>query len=149
MALKSANPDLKVILSVGGWSHGTDKFSLAAQQANTFAQNALQFINDHNLDGIDIDWEYPSGADIDRYPLFIETIRAAFPTNLLVTAAVGAAPFRREASYPETERICNALDMIHLMTYDFHGGWETTIGHHSPWITDGNHPNDPNSRLTT
>jgi len=34
------------------------------------------------------------------------------------------------------------------MTYDFHGGWETVIGHHSPWTSDGTHPGDKHNQLT-
>lgn len=34
------------------------------------------------------------------------------------------------------------------MTYDFHGDWESVIGHHSPWVSDGKHPQDPNNQLT-
>ena len=34
------------------------------------------------------------------------------------------------------------------MTYDFHGGWEDVIGHHSPFTSDGRHPNDPDNQLT-
>lgn len=34
------------------------------------------------------------------------------------------------------------------MTYDFHGGWEDVIGHHSPFTSDGRHPNDPDNKLT-
>ena len=49
-------------------------------------------------------------------------------------------------SYPATQRICEALDLIHIMTYDFHGGWEKTIDHHSPFVTDGKNSenSDPN-----
>lgn len=62
MALKSANPKLKVYLSVGGWTHGTWGFSIAARDDTSrrvFATNALNFIQTHKFDGIDIDWEYP------------------------------------------------------------------------------------------
>ena len=151
MGLKSQNPDLKLILSVGGWTHGTATFSLAATNTatmQTFASNALVFINNNNLDGIDIDWEYPDGADVAKYPEFLEILRSTFPSNLMVTAAMGAYPSRRESSYTDTARICAALDYVHLMTYDMHGGWESVIGHHSPWVTDGTHPNDPNQVMT-
>lgn len=62
MAKKVENPDLKVVLSIGGWTHGTGGFALAsasAQSRQTFAENALKFITDNRFDGIDIDWEYP------------------------------------------------------------------------------------------
>ena len=36
--------------------------------------------------------------------------------------------------------------MIHIMTYDFHGGWEKVMDHHAAFITDGTHP--LNSDLT-
>ena len=68
--------------------------------------------------------------------------------NLEVTAAMGAPPQRILDSYPETREICETLDMIHLMTYDFHGGWEDVIGHHSAWTSDGKHPQDPENDLT-
>lgn len=53
-----------------------------------------------------------------------------------------------DESYPDTKTICDTLDLIHLMTYDFHGGWEDVIGHHSPFTSDGRHPNDPDNLLT-
>ena len=36
----------------------------------TFATSALTFITNNNFDGIDIDWEYPEGADVAKYPEF-------------------------------------------------------------------------------
>ena len=58
IALKQKNNKLKVVLSVGGWTHGTGGFSLAASSSQSrmiFANNALQFITKFNFDGIDID----------------------------------------------------------------------------------------------
>lgn len=155
-AMKEQNPDLKVLLSVGGWTHGTGGFGPAARTSNTrrvFAKNALAFIVEYDFDGIDIDWEYPAftghptkpgtQADVTNYVALLEELKNRFqPAGLLVTAAVGAPPSRVDTSYPDTARICEALDMVHLMTYDMHGGWESVIGHHSPFTSDGNHPND-------
>ena len=151
LAKKNENPTLKVILSIGGWTHGTQKFSLAAASSTsrqTFATNALQFITSYGFDGLDIDWEHPKGQDVAKFPLFLETLRDTFPDNLLLTAAMVAPPYQLAAAYPQTARICNALNYVHLMTYDFHGGWESVIGHNSPWTSDGSHPNDPASSFT-
>ena len=66
MRKKNENPNLKVCRSVGGWTHGTGGFSAASKDEasrKTFAQNSLQFIQQHGFDGIDIDWEYPGYAD--------------------------------------------------------------------------------------
>jgi chitinase len=154
--LKHQNNKLKVLLSIGGWTHGTGGFSKAAETVasrTNFASNALSFIQEHNFDGIDVDWEYPGFQggpkpghpdDVENHVLLLEELNRVFkPAGLMVTAAFGAPPSRVDESYPETERICNALDMVNLMTYDFHGGWENVIGHHSPFTSDGNHPNDP------
>lgn len=61
-----AMPDVKKIVSLGGWAFSTEPGTLnilreAAQPANrnTFKNNLIAFMNEHNLDGIDLDWEYP------------------------------------------------------------------------------------------
>ena len=62
MSLKNSNPSLKVYLSIGGWTHGTGAFSIAASSdynRRLFAANSLEFIKNNKFDGIDIDWEYP------------------------------------------------------------------------------------------
>ena len=162
MAKRRENPDLKVMLSVGGWTHGTGPFALAAAtdaSRRTFAQNSLQFIRDNDFDGIDIDWEYPgytghptkkgTPADVENYVEFLKVLKDVYSKGgKLLTAAMGATPPRLDESYPDTKTICDTLDLIHLMTYDFHGGWEDVIGHHAAYTSDGRHPNDPDSLLT-
>ncbi len=58
--LRSINPKLKFVLSVGDWSAGG--FSEAASTAEgrrLFAETAAEVVGTYQLDGIDIDWEYP------------------------------------------------------------------------------------------
>ena len=59
-ALRKQNPDLKVLLSVGGW--GARGFSGAAASKETrkvFIQSAQEIVEKYGLDGIDLDWEFP------------------------------------------------------------------------------------------
>ena len=70
IALKDQNPSLIILLSVGGWIHGTSGFTLAAKNPTIFARNALRFIQQHNFDGIDLDWEYPGYIDHPLKPGF-------------------------------------------------------------------------------
>lgn len=58
--LKSRNPKLKVLLSIGGWGRGN--FSPMAKdetKRKAFAKACRTFCDKYNLDGIDIDWEFP------------------------------------------------------------------------------------------
>ncbi|GJM82552.1 hypothetical protein HMSSN139_50480 [Paenibacillus sp. HMSSN-139] len=59
--LKQANPHLKTIISVGGWTWSNRFSDVAASQVTreTFANSAVDFLRKFNFDGIDLDWEYP------------------------------------------------------------------------------------------
>jgi chitinase len=59
--LKTENPDLKIIISIGGWSW-SENFSdavLTESSRKKFATTGVAIVEQYNLDGIDIDWEYP------------------------------------------------------------------------------------------
>jgi chitinase len=82
MNLRQKNPNLKILISIGGWFAKSTPFNriLAnANSRNTFIQNALNFIAHHKFDGIDLQWEYPgsieSGASADSKQKFTSLVK--------------------------------------------------------------------------
>lgn len=122
-SLKEVNPDLKVMLSVGGW--GSGRFSeMAADEKNrlAFAQDCLKAVEEYGLDGIDIDWEYPtsSAAGISSSPddrvnfnLLMKDLRQVLGNDRLLTLASSAY-----AEYIDFNGCIEYLDFVNIMTYD-------------------------------
>ncbi|CAF0724867.1 unnamed protein product [Didymodactylos carnosus] len=141
MALKKQNPSLKVLLGVGGWNHGSGKFSDMVQNTtsrNTFVRTAVIYLQMHKFDGLDLDWEYPGSRDGSRptdkvfYTTLLQELKRAFqPYGLLLSAALAAGKSTIDAGY-EISNVCNLLDLVNIMAYDLHGSWETKTGINSP-----------------
>ena len=122
-ALKKTNPNLKIALSVGGW--GAGNFSEMAADENhrkKFCQNCLTAVKKYNLDGIDLDWEYPTSSsagisaspnDKDNFTLLVKDLRAALGSDRLVTMASSAS-----AKYVNFRDFIDYMNFVNLMTYD-------------------------------
>ena len=71
--LRQANPDLRILVSVGGWtwSKGFSDMALTAEGRRRFCESAVAYVRRHDLDGVDVDWEYPGlpgdGDDSGRH----------------------------------------------------------------------------------
>nr|XP_023020321.1 acidic mammalian chitinase-like [Leptinotarsa decemlineata] len=140
--LKKYNPQLKVLVSMGGWNEGSGNYSNVAKDPvlrKTLARNVLEFVQSKSFDGFDLDWEYPgsrngSHPDIDKenfIALLTEISDLLKPRGLLFTAAVAGGIERINLGY-DIPRLNNLLDMINVMVYDFHGHFEPFVGHGSP-----------------
>ncbi|CAH1365909.1 unnamed protein product [Tenebrio molitor] len=137
--LKAKNPNLKLILSVGGWAEGSTPFSNVAADADkkaNMADSTLWYLQTYNFDGVDIDWEYPGkrGGTPDDQENFIDmlwVLRNKFDENggYLLTTAVCSDP---DCGDYNIEAISKVVDYINLMTYDFHGEGEAKTGQNSP-----------------
>ena len=105
IALKDKNPDLKVMLAIGGWNEGVKKYSKMAstpENRSNFVQSVRKFLTHHNFDGLDMDWEYPgdterggSWSDKENYVLLLEELREAFNENGWLLSAAVPAPKSR------------------------------------------------------
>jgi chitinase len=147
--LRAKHPHLKVMLSVGGW--GADNFSDAAltdESRRKFAETAVQLLREHELDGLDVDWEYPGQPgpgikfrpeDKQNFTLMLGELRRQFDAasrqrwpdggdQYLLTIASAAG---RYFEHTEMDRLHEHLDWINIMTYDMYGQGSRTTGHHT------------------
>lgn len=98
VALKNKNPNLKVMISLGGWNDsndGTGKYSRllsSSTNINTFVSSVVTFLQTYKFDGLDIDYEYPTSTDKTGYKNLIIALKTAFkPYGFLLSAAVSAS----------------------------------------------------------
>lgn len=61
--LRKKSPRLKVLLSIGGWdSDGFCYMARTKEGRREFIESCVELVKDYQLDGIDIDWEYPTNG---------------------------------------------------------------------------------------
>ncbi len=109
--------DVQVLISVGGWGWEREFEALAADPDSraAFIENLQAFVAEYNLDGVDMDWEYPlPGESAQNFLLLSQELRVAFPDKLLTTAVVSYGA-NGEGMLPETFQL---YDTINVMTYD-------------------------------
>jgi chitinase len=138
--IKQANPGLKTMIAVGGWTHNDPgplqkRFSdLAADPSarKAFAITAVNFLRNFGFDGLDLDWEYPGAIDRGgtqedkaHYVLLVEEIRKAFdaaPENFELSMAVPMSSYYLQGF--DLPALAQHVHWFNLMAYDFHGHWD-------------------------
>jgi chitinase len=162
-SLKVSKPDLKVLVSVGGWtwSGGFSDAALTEESRAKFARSCAAFVKKYQLDGIDLDWEYPNqpGAgnihrpeDVQNFTLMLKAVREELDlmakkegkgNHYLLAIATGAD----EAYVVNTQlgELHKYIDFLNIMTYDFYNGWHNVNGHHSNYLSSAQPEMDKNS----
>ena len=136
--------DVKVLIAVGGWGWDKEFETLAADPAirTNLAKRLAAFCATYQLDGVDIDWEYPNaGASSAHFAALAIAIRSALPAEALVTAAVLADA--TDAEGISTDAVGH-LDFINLMAYDGprsdHSSFPMAERSIASWLARGIHP---------
>ncbi|MFZ9218444.1 MAG: glycosyl hydrolase family 18 protein [Candidatus Limnocylindrus sp.] len=136
---------VKVLIAVGGWGWDKEFETLAADPAirEKLAKRVADFCATYQLDGIDIDWEYPNaGASAANFSALAAAFRSALPAGALVTAAVLADA--TDAEGISTDAV-GQLDFINLMAYDGprndHSSYAMAERSITTWLARGIHPN--------
>lgn len=137
---------VKVTLAIGGWNDSAgNKYSRLVnnpQSRAKFIAHVVNFILEHNFDGLDLDWEYPKCWQVDckqgpvsdkqAFADLIKELRVAFnPHDLLLSAAVSPSKTVIDNAY-DIPVLSENLDWISVMTYDYHGQWDKKTGHVAP-----------------
>jgi chitinase len=140
VALKKTNPNLKIIISLGGW--GGCKTCSAVFNTETgrkeFAQSVLKLFKEYNVDGLDLDWEYPAleslpghdfmPEDRSNFTFLIRILRETVGPGYELSFAAGG--FRDYlAKSVEWSKVMPLVNYVNMMTYDLVNGNSKRTGH--------------------
>ncbi|HZE83609.1 MAG TPA: glycoside hydrolase family 18 protein [Puia sp.] len=143
VALKSRNPGLKVILSLGGWGgcRSCPQVFSTRKGRKEFSSSVKELADYFQTDGIDLDWEYPalsnvpgypfSPADKDNFTRLVRQLRRKLGKEQEISFAAGGFTKYLEQSI-DWKKVVRRVNYINLMTYDLVSGYDTISGHHTP-----------------
>jgi chitinase len=146
--LRKRHPHLRILVSVGGWtwSGAFSDMALTPKSRAPFVESAVDFVRRHDLDGFDVDWEYPGlpgngnthrPEDKANFTALMTELRAALDSEgkrtsrrYLLTFAAGA--FSDFLASTEMDKVQATVDFVNLMTYDFReSSGDPVAGHHA------------------
>ena len=157
-ALRRQHPHLRILISVGGWtwSNNFSDAALTAESRRRFTDSAIAFVRRHDIDGVDIDWEYPGlrgndnvhrPEDRENFTAMMTELRQALDAEgrsrgrqYVLTFAAGASP--DFIAHTELDKVQAVVDFVNLMTYDFRTT-DPIAGHHANLYP---HPADTKQR---
>ncbi len=127
---KSHENNVEVLVAIGGWSYRNipldatfEKMAASQETREKFIDNTIEFLDVYNLDGVEIDWEYPDlGQSSQNYEqLILELSRAVKANGKYLTAALNGAWSKAEGpavSKAVSDATLEEFDWINIMAYD-------------------------------
>ncbi|OCF59652.1 hypothetical protein L486_02324 [Kwoniella mangroviensis CBS 10435] len=145
--LRGMNSGVKVTAALGGW--GLDEPIKTAADGGeaaikTFVQNAQSVVKLLNLDGLDLDWEFPTAAQQPAFVSMVKQLKAAIQevnSDGILSVAIGSRTTQKSPTTGATDvdamtsdtfsELNDVVDMWNVMTYDFVNRYDTKTGHQS------------------
>ena len=160
--LKQAHPKLQTLISIGGWidSGPFSDTALTDQTRKTFAKSCVEFLRKYDLDGVDIDWEFPGGGgyekeefrkqDTQNFTALLQELRrqlddaglADHKHYLLTIAAPAGGTHLKNI---ELAKVHPLLDFLNVMAYDFAGSWSEKTNFNAPLFSPPDDPAGPSN----
>jgi chitinase len=166
--LRAQNPNLRIGISVGGWSKSNEFSPVAANPVirAKFIDNLCKFVRYTNMDFVDLDWEYPGAVrqpdkvdnkndegtllstpqDKENFVTLLRELRAALDRQGVeldktyeLSVALPATPAQLDTGI-DIPRVFEIVDFANIMTYDLSGAWNEKAGHQTALYTN---PYDP------
>ncbi len=141
--LKKDHPQLKIMVSIGGWGGcaSCSELFASAVQRNMIAKTTVELFKKYDIDGLDLDWEYPAiegypghkfdSTDKNNFTELVKALRKEMGNKYLISFAAGGFINYLERSI-DWKAVMPFVDFVNLMTYDLVGGYSTVTGHHTP-----------------
>ncbi|KAI6486200.1 hypothetical protein MCOR14_003368 [Pyricularia oryzae] len=138
--IKQANRNVKMLLSIGGYTWSPKFVPVAADAGKraAFVSSAVALMGDWGMDGLDVDWEYPDTAETNKNcVLLLQELRRGlddysqqhtggrYKFSLSMPAPAGPTHY---AAF-DFKAMDASLDFWSIMAFDFAGSWDNTTGH--------------------
>ncbi len=119
-----------VVLSIAPESAWSSIVACDDRIAN-FADNIVDALNTYGFDGVDIDWEFPTHDEKERFTVLMSVVYARVKENNpdhLVTAAIGAGMWQPPRY--DLENSIEYIDYVNMMSYSMssnHGHYQNAL----------------------
>uniref|UniRef100_A0A1I7TUI3 Glyco_18 domain-containing protein n=1 Tax=Caenorhabditis tropicalis TaxID=1561998 RepID=A0A1I7TUI3_9PELO len=127
---KARRTGVKVLFSTDGRWMGEEFRQVVGDpvKQRTFINSILAFLNEYQLDGIELNWKWPKTPDQFKYSELLEKLRESFNNQYILCVAVPPAGIEDWVTGFDFDEIIEHCDFINVFSTDYNGPWDNQWG---------------------